>query len=250
MELEKDVYRSLTSNMSDTAVDLRSEPVTTEPNRISEAESYVLELDATQVATWSPTDVANKFVEKIGCRYANEIFISNKINGKSLMLLREDHLQEMGVQAIGDRVYMIDMIRMLKKKKMEVDTSATKWSGDTPVGCTQYCFPCCFTRTYWKVTGQGVFTKTVPPCRKCFASVSTEYMDYRFFKDLELKEEYLCCCFFKRYTLEMYVRGKSDQNGGNKIEEWSTPRLLIHPEAPKVERIIRNAWNSARLVAE
>ena len=38
----------------------------------------------------------------------------------------------MGVHAIGDRVYLIDMIGLLKKKKKELETSATLWSGETP----------------------------------------------------------------------------------------------------------------------
>jgi hypothetical protein len=38
---------------------------------------------------WSVQDVISNFVAKIGCTYANELFLANKINGKSLMLLRE-----------------------------------------------------------------------------------------------------------------------------------------------------------------
>ena len=38
----------------------------------------------------------------------------------------------MGVQAIGDRVFMLEMIGMLKKKKKEMQTTASLWSGETP----------------------------------------------------------------------------------------------------------------------
>ena len=42
----------------------------------------------------------------------------------------------MGVQAIGDRVFMLEMIGMLKKKKKEMQTTASLWSGETPApGC-------------------------------------------------------------------------------------------------------------------
>lgn len=78
-------------------------------------------------------------------------------------------------------------------------------------------------------------------------------MDYRFFKDLELKEERLCCCFCQRYRLELYVDDK-DAKAAEKSESpgdaFPTPHQLLHPDAPKVEKIIRNAWNSARLVAD
>ena len=48
------------------------------------------------------------------------------------LFIFQDHLKEMGVHAIGDRVYLIDMIGLLKKKKKELETSATLWSGETP----------------------------------------------------------------------------------------------------------------------
>ena len=77
-------------------------------------------------------------------------------------------------------------------------------------------------------------------------------MDYRFFKDLELKEEHLCCCFCVRNKLELYVNDKDSQatERGDSSATFSAPHVLLHPEAPAVEKIIRNAWNSARLVAE
>ena len=40
------------------------------------------------------------------------------------------------MQAIGDRVYLLEMIGLLKKKKKELQTSASLWSGETPApGC-------------------------------------------------------------------------------------------------------------------
>jgi len=264
MEVKKEEY-SAVSGMSypedQSMVAAHAEPISSQPGGLSDVENYVLDLDASQVATWSPEDVVNMFVERIDCGYANEMFLANKINGKALMLLREDHLKEMGIQAIGDRVYMLEMIKLLKKKKRELETTAAKWSGETPAGGCEYskspfhcfrryCCPCCHARTYWKVTGQGVFYRRVPPCKRYFGSVSTEYMDYRFFKDLELKEENLCCCFCKRYTLEMYVNDKDQKATERDAEAFSTPHILLHPEAEKVEKIVRNAWNDARLVAE
>ena len=83
-------------------------------------------------------------------------------------------------------------------------------------------------------------------------SVSTEYMDYRFFKDLELKESFFCCCFCKRHALEMYVEDKdakaSERDGG--ASGFPVPHVLLHPDAAKVEQIVRNAWTQARLVAD
>ena len=41
------------------------------------------------ILAWSVEDVMSNFLEKIGLSYTNELFLANKINGKSLMLLRE-----------------------------------------------------------------------------------------------------------------------------------------------------------------
>jgi len=64
---------------------------------------------------------------------------------------------------------------LLKKKKREAELSAAKWSGMTPAPgiaykedcgecCVAYFCPCCLAKTYWRVTGQGVFYKREPPC--------------------------------------------------------------------------------------
>lgn len=36
--------------------------------------------------------------------------------------------------------------------------------------CRRYLCPCCVARVYWKVTGQGVFYRKVPPCRQYFGT--------------------------------------------------------------------------------
>jgi len=241
--------------------------ISLQPTTMAAVESSILELDASQVKFWSAQDVINNFIERIGCGYANEMFLANKISGKALMMLREGHLKEMGIQAIGDRVLMMEMISVLKRKKTIMENNAVLWNGSTPSGgcvyqknllecCVSYVCPCCPIQTEWKVTGQGVFHKDLKLC----GTVSTDYMDYRFFKDLELKEEHLCCCFCQRYKLEMYVEGggrRKDDDDDDEDDlkegeglEFTAPRVLYHPEAPNVEKIIRNAWSEARLVGE
>lgn len=69
----------------------------------------------------------------------------------------------------------MDLIGLLKRKKKEAELSASKWSGVTPAPgirykedcgecCVAYCCPCCLAKTFWRVTGQGVFYKREPPC--------------------------------------------------------------------------------------
>ena len=91
-------------------------------------------------------------------------------------------------------------------------------------------------------------------CFHCHFPVRTEYMDYRFFKDLELKTTRKCLCCCTANELEMYV-DDHDTSAAQKEGEPPNPgafhpHVLRHPEARNVEQIIRNAWNKVRLVAE
>lgn len=81
----------------------------------------------------------------------------------------------------------MELVGLLKKKKREADLSAAKWSGVTPAPglaykedcgecCVAYFCPCCLAKTYWRVTGQGVFYKREPPCGLWTEGESTFYI--------------------------------------------------------------------------
>jgi hypothetical protein len=81
----------------------------------------------------------------------------------------------MGIQCLGDRLTLMDFITLLKKKKKEAEMSGAQWSGVTPGPgcaykedcgecCVAYLCPCCLAKTFWRVTGQGIFYKKEPPC--------------------------------------------------------------------------------------
>lgn len=243
----------------------KGEPVVlSQPTKLSATEEYVLNLDPNEVAGWSVQEVVQNFLERAGLGYMAEQFTVNKINGKCLMLLTEGHLHELGITCLGDRIYLTELIGLLKKKKREADLSAAKWSGVTPAPgiaykedcgecCLAYLCPCCLAKTYWRVTGQGVFYKRVPPCG-LWMEVRTEYMDYRFFKDLELKTTRTCLCCCTATELEMYVDDHDATAAKKEGDPPNTgafyPHVLRHPEARHVEQVIRNSWNKVRLVAE
>ena len=82
---------------------------------------------------------------------------------------------EMGITCLGDRIYLMELIGLLKKKKKEAELNASLWSGVVPAPglaykedcgecCVTTCCPCCVAKTYWRVTGQGVFYRKEPPC--------------------------------------------------------------------------------------
>merc|ERR1712100_752715 len=92
MEAKREEYTAVQGQTYPEPKNVDAPVVTAQPSATSNIESYVLDLDASQVNTWSVQDVINQFVDKIGLGYCNEMFMANKINGRSLMLLREEHL--------------------------------------------------------------------------------------------------------------------------------------------------------------
>ena len=60
----------------------------------------------------------------------------------------------------------------------------------------QLCCPCCVPTTEWRVTGQGIRWRRNRAALNCCGDVETQFVDYRFVKDLELRKEpkCLCCC--------------------------------------------------------
>ena len=55
--------------------------------------------------------------------------------------------------------------------------------------------PCCVATTEWRVTGQGIRWRKNRAALDCCGDVETQFIDYRFMKDIELRREPKCCCF-------------------------------------------------------
>jgi len=236
----------------------------------AEIEEYLLHLEPSEITKWTTGEVCSQFLERIGFHYLTENFSVNNINGKVLLMVEERNLTEMGVSVIGDRLMIMSYLKLLKKKKVEHDKMATLWQGETPYGgleysedCAQCCgkifCPCCITRKMWRITGQGIFYRIVPPM-PCFSTVRQEYIDFRFLKDMELRTTNACACFCSTDELLIYAQDqKSTKEGGAAGDHeaileagpgFGVPHQLLHPEAKEVESIVRTAWSNARLVAE
>ena len=111
----------------------------------------------------------------------------------------------------------------------------------------------------------------------CLVVVETQFIDYRFLKDLELRREPKCLCCFEGQELLIYAddkdsvrlelllvtdlhahyfhhyfystrQAKSAVSGGP--DQEVEPVAILHRQAGKAEGIIRNAWADARLVAD
>lgn len=247
---------------------MASEAVTTQPkSRKREVEEFVRDLDPSSVAEWVESDVVENFLKPIGMEFLAKAFIENRISGPVLMSLTEDHMKEMGCAVLGDRILLIEYLSLLKKHKRDADRSRALWNATTPVlncayhhnccgFCTHLCCPCCVPTIEWRVTGQGIRWRKNRAPLNCCGEVETQFIDYRFLKDLEMRQEpkLLCCCVGKELLIyaddkdAVSTRQSQTTSTGQHID--AEPVSIRHPDIVKGESIIRNAWADARLVAD
>ena len=84
----------------------------------------------------------------------------------------------------------------------------------------------------------------------------TQFIDYRFMKDIEMREipRCLCCCVGKELLLyaddkdAVSVRQSASTSAQQMVE--NEPLVIRHPDARRAEGIIRNAWAESQLVAD
>ena len=83
----------------------------------------------------------------------------------------------------------------------------------------------------------------------------TQFIDYRFVKDLELRQQprFCCCCVGKELLI---FADDKDSVSTRQTREAVTqsadlaPVSILHPEAQKAEAIVRNAWADTKLISD
>lgn len=243
------------------------EPIVTQPrSRRKEIEQFVRDLDPLQVQEWTEQDVVEKYLRPTNMEHLAKMFIENRINGAVLLSLEESHLKDMGFHIVGDRITFLDYLKQLKKHKRDLDRGRALWNATTPVCspayhrnlgeyCFQVCCNCCVATTEWRVTGQGIRWRKNRAPINCCGDVETQFIDYRFLKDLEIRKtpKCLCCCVGKE--LLIYADDKDSVSPRQALAahapgEAPEPVSILHPEVPRAESLIRNAWADAKLVAD
>ena len=76
------------------------------------------------------------------------------------------------------------------------------------MSCLQALCPCCVATTEWRITGQGIRWRRNRATLDCCGDIETQFIDYRFLKDLELRREPKCCCCCTGSELLIYADDK------------------------------------------
>ena len=85
--------------------------------------------------------------------------------------------------------------------------------------------------------------------------VETQFIDYRFVKDLELRQQprFCCCCVGKELLIFADDKDSvSTRQAAEAVKQSAdlAPVTILHPDVKRAESIIRNAWADAKLVAD
>ena len=219
-----------------------------------DADNVLKKIELSRVREWDENDVINLFLEPMGFAYCSKAFQQQRITGPALVALSEEHLKELDVMLLGDRVLFLEYLAILKKKKRQLERSTSLWTGTTPyISCAyssnpcQYlfrlCCPCCVAKTTWSITHQGLRSSAYPASLNLIGETQRDFIDFRFLKDLEIHSAPTCLCCCRGHELLIYADDPSENSA-----KHDEPTVISHPEAIQVEKVIRDAWGDARLV--
>lgn len=116
-------------------------------------------------SAWTTRDVA-EWLHSIGLGRFDRAFAENKVTGDLLHILNEDHLKELGVKLIGDRVLLLQQIARLWRGAVHKRRFRTIWEADGLMyssGCCDWftkqlmCYPCCQDPDHYRLTGSTLY---------------------------------------------------------------------------------------------
>jgi len=176
--------------------------------------------NAEDVKAWSIQQVIDNFLIPIELGHLSQFFHEHKVTGSVLVALTKTDLMFMGYPAdrrvknndrsqiaIGDRVYLDNILEIVRRGVMFMDMDKIVWKVFFPMGSFQYydscmqfiqykCCGACMERNMAELTPRGLTIRRRPPKKLfgCCVEFNDDYMDMRMLKDVDHKVEYKCCC--------------------------------------------------------
>lgn len=237
-----------------------------------------LSKDVSVVEKWTVREVIENFLLPIQMGVYSQNFVDHKVNGAVLIHMDKLELKMIGYDAaegmkrgedcnicIGDRVYMNNLLNILRKGKVGVDRDKVIWEVEIPAGSFQYyesfpdmvkykCCPCCMFHDNYKLTGQGLNITHRPPKFCCFACApgAVDFNDMRFLKDIDHMEKPKCCCYcYYREAILTFYEGEDNEDDGPDDPNRKPPDVarIRHPLMTEAMMAhMRSVWAELRLV--
>mmetsp|Transcript_11119 Transcript_11119/g.28278 ORF Transcript_11119/g.28278 Transcript_11119/m.28278 type:complete len:248 (+) Transcript_11119:121-864(+) len=116
-------------------------------------------------SSWSTLDVAN-WLQSCGLGNYAMAFAQHKITGDLLHVLTEQHLRELGVESIGERLLIMHQIAKIYRGAVQRRRFRTIWEAEALMytgGITDWCckvlscYSCCNDPDHYKLTGATLY---------------------------------------------------------------------------------------------
>mmetsp|Transcript_48213 Transcript_48213/g.94193 ORF Transcript_48213/g.94193 Transcript_48213/m.94193 type:complete len:240 (-) Transcript_48213:161-880(-) len=122
-------------------------------------------------AEWDAFQLS-KYFESVGLGNYSELFITHKITGKTVPLLTDSDLKEIGVNIVGDRLEFKNHLKMLQLKRRTERRTRVVWKGKEPLYYTVFdkafgtcCYLCPDDPTQYTLTTHHLKIKEVDQLR-------------------------------------------------------------------------------------
>lgn len=209
------------------------------------------------LSEWSTVDVANH-LKKSGLQRYGEMFHTNNIDGTIASSMNEEHLKEMGVDNLGDRLKIVQILDSLKKAKQNEDDNEVLWKGKEVLysSNTSWCFstlcglcnkqsPASYTLTRKALEIKKTNKKYCGPI-DCSCMCATGYdkdnVDLSKIIDVDVQGKKAACGGCGSYDIE-YIIIKADNTKELRVlkseSKVALPKIRAQVDAVKHKRMIR-----------
>mmetsp|Transcript_12212 Transcript_12212/g.26937 ORF Transcript_12212/g.26937 Transcript_12212/m.26937 type:complete len:225 (-) Transcript_12212:123-797(-) len=178
---------------------------------MTDSDRYLLSTKFEEWTTEQLHDYLKSRANDLGGDYS-ELFANQKIDGKVAHRLKDSDLKEMGVEAVGDRLRLVEEFEKISKAQQQKDREKTLWTGEEVLyvngiqGCCQTGCGCCpDDPSQYSLSGTHLTIKSdkirrCGPIKCCFGhSYVTDNVDLTHVKDVDVEGKsptcaQACCC--------------------------------------------------------
>jgi len=264
-------------------------PPCTKRTKWDDASDFIDGLDQDEVETWTIQDIKTKFLTPLNMEQIGYVFENNRINGRTLSIIGKEELNDLNIKCIGDRVYLFELLKIMKKAFKRNERDKVIWEARVPPeeganiayfsgehGPCWQCFswcqwkicPCCVATVDYRFTKQGLGEKINPPSISiCCSTVTNRFHNLAFMKDVDWDTMPEYCGLATRKRLIMFfleeglnmedvqsTAGMTEQEQKDhfkRANEAADDKMeILHPSInQELVNTIMYAWSEARLVA-
>jgi len=204
---------------------------------------------------WSPVMLGN-FIAQKGFGEYRPVFIKNKVDGSIVHLLGPEELKEMGIDKIGDRLKLQQILGTLQRATIRKQRERIIWTGKEDLynsRCSENILTCCgcnvmdpsfysLSNTHLKLKSYD-YWRCGPIILCCGHSYGIDHIDLSYINDIDVEGEPPSCfdCFCCGHTQETVHLTSRQGNKSLTMREGEGQELvkLLQTQIDVIERMER-----------